>query len=105
MTPLPPVLIDIYNHVMPLRYLEALKVHGKDPGMVKRMTNLTMLWDIEARVQMLEKWPHVQQVLSLSVPSPEMLGEPRAEQRTPAGQYGAGRARGDVASDFVVGSR
>ena len=73
MIPLPPVLIDIYNHVMPLRYLEALKVHGTDPGMVKRMTNLTMLWDIEARVQMLEKWPHVQQVLSLSVPSPEML--------------------------------
>ncbi len=71
-----PILIDIYNHVMPLRYLEALKTHGKDAGLVKRMSGLRMLWDIEARVQMLEQWPQVQQVLSLSVPSPEMLAGP-----------------------------
>lgn len=71
-----PVLIDIYNHVMPQAYLEALKTHGKDAGLVKRMTGLRMLWDIEARVEMLEQWPQVQQVISLSVPSPEMLAGP-----------------------------
>jgi uncharacterized protein len=67
--------IDIFNHVMPMAYLEALKEHG-DPGMVKRMTTLRMLWDIEARVKMLDQWPDVQQVLTLAVPSPEMLGGP-----------------------------
>jgi uncharacterized protein len=69
--------IDIYNHVMPVRYLEILKTHSKDAGMVKRMSGLRMLWDIEARVQMLDaKFPDVQQVLTLGLPSPELLGGP-----------------------------
>ena len=35
-----------------------------------------MLWDIEARVSMLEEWSDVRQVLTLSLPSPELLGGP-----------------------------
>ncbi len=70
--------IDIYNHVMPAAYLELMKTHSKDQGMVKRMSSLRMLWDIEARVAMLdEKFPDVQQVLTLSLPSPELLGGPQ----------------------------
>jgi len=69
--------IDIFNHVMPLPYLEMMKLHLKDQGILKRMANLRMLWDIEARVQMLEeKFPNVQQVLTLSLPSPELVGGP-----------------------------
>ena len=68
--------IDIYNHVMPPAYLELVKKHGKEPGMIRRMSNLRMLWDMEARVEMLNAWPEVQQVISLAVPSPEMLGGP-----------------------------
>jgi aminocarboxymuconate-semialdehyde decarboxylase len=68
--------IDIYNHVMPVAYLEKVKRHSKDPGIVKRMSSLRMLWDIEARVQMLDQWPDVQQVLTLSLPSPELVGDP-----------------------------
>jgi len=69
--------IDIFNHVMPLPYLDMMKQHLKDPGILKRMSNLRMLWDIEARVRMLEeKFPDVQQVLTLSLPSPELVGGP-----------------------------
>lgn len=69
--------IDIYNHVMPAAYLELMKQHSKDQGIVKRMSSLRMLWDIEARVAMLdEKFPDVQQVLTLSLPSPDSLGGP-----------------------------
>jgi uncharacterized protein len=68
--------IDIFNHVMPLRYLERMKQHSKDQGIIKRMTSLRMLWDIEARVKMLDQWPDLQQVLTLSVPSPELVGGP-----------------------------
>src|SRR5712692_5716666 len=69
--------IDIFNHVMPVPYLDMMKQHLKDPGILKRMSNLRMLWDIEARVQMLEeKFPDVQQVLTLSLPSPELVGGP-----------------------------
>src|SRR5437588_129496 len=69
--------IDLFNHVMPLRYLEMLKQHSKDAGIVKRMSNLRMLWDIEARVAMLrEKFAEVRQVLTLGLPPPELLGGP-----------------------------
>jgi uncharacterized protein len=67
--------IDIYNHVMPASYMELVKQYGKEPGMVKRMSNLRMLWDMEARVKMLDAWPEVQQVISLAVPAPDMLGD------------------------------
>jgi aminocarboxymuconate-semialdehyde decarboxylase len=69
--------IDIFNHVMPQAYLELVKAHSKEPGMVKRMSNLRMLWDIEHRIAMLrEKFPEVRQVLTLGLPSPELLGGP-----------------------------
>jgi len=41
--------IDIYNHVLPPKYLELVKAHSKDAGIVKRMVGLRMLWDLEAR--------------------------------------------------------
>jgi aminocarboxymuconate-semialdehyde decarboxylase len=68
--------IDIYNHVMPVRYLEMMKTHSKDAGIIKRMSGLRMLWDIEARAGMLDAWPDVRQVLTLSLPSPELVGGP-----------------------------
>jgi uncharacterized protein len=68
------VKIDIYNHVMPLPYLDLMKQHSVDQGMVKRISGVRLVWDIEARVRMLEKFPDVQQVLTLSQPAPEMLG-------------------------------
>ena len=68
--------IDIFNHVMSTRYLDMMKTHFKDPGIIKRMGSLRMLWDIEARVAMLEQWPEVQQVLTLSLPGPELVGGP-----------------------------
>jgi aminocarboxymuconate-semialdehyde decarboxylase len=71
-----PTKIDIYNHVMPLPYLELMKAHYKDQGMVKRMTGARILWDMDARVEMLSLWPEVQQVLTLANPPPEVLVGP-----------------------------
>ena len=69
--------IDIFNHVLPPAYFELVKAHATDAGLVKRMAGLRMLWDPEARAAMLvEKFPDVMQVLTLSAPSPEMLGGP-----------------------------
>lgn len=69
--------IDIFNHVMPRAYLELMKTHSKEPGMVKRMSSLRMLWDIEHRVAMLrERFADVKQVLTLSLPAPELIGGP-----------------------------
>ena len=69
--------IDIYNHVLPPAYLDLVKTHSKDAGLVKRVASLRLLWDLEARASMLvEKFPDVVQVLTLSAPAPEMLGGP-----------------------------
>lgn len=68
--------IDIYNHVMTPGYLDLLRENSKDQGIVKRMTGIRVLWDIEARVEMLKQWPDLQQVLTLAVPPPEVLFGP-----------------------------
>lgn len=68
--------IDIYNHVMPLAYLEQVKARYKDAGMVKRLVGARILWDMEARVEMLRQWPEVQQILTLGTPPPEVMAGP-----------------------------
>ncbi|WP_217430741.1 amidohydrolase family protein [Sphingomonas bacterium] len=68
--------IDIHNHVMPAGYLELVRTRYKDPGMVKRLTSIRLLWDMPARVEMLNKWPELQQVISPASPPPEALGGP-----------------------------
>ena len=70
------VKIDIFNHVLPPAYFKLLEAHGYDAGMVKRMTGIRMLWDMEARVAMLEGCPDVRQVLTLGLPSPDALCGP-----------------------------
>jgi uncharacterized protein len=68
--------IDIYNHVLPLPYLELIKQRYNDPGMVKRLSGARILWDMEARIEMLKKWPELQQILTLANPPPEVLCGP-----------------------------
>ena len=70
------IKIDIYNHVMPPAYLEMVKSHYKDAGMVKRIMGVRNAWDMESRVELLESFPEVRQVLTLSVPAPEMIAGP-----------------------------
>src|SRR5213075_898863 len=68
--------IDIYNHVLPPAYLELVKKPSMEPGRVKRMSSIRMLWDVEHRAQLLrEKFRDVQQVLTLGLPSHELLGD------------------------------
>lgn len=69
--------IDIYNHVMPqavaARMQELAPAKG---GMLKRVTGIAMLHDIEARIRMMEQWPGYQQVLTLSNPPIETIAGP-----------------------------
>src|SRR6476661_2278014 len=70
------IKIDAYNHYLPPPYLELLKQHSKDSGIVKRMASIRVLWDLEARVELLGQWPEVRQILTLGLPHPEGLGGP-----------------------------
>jgi predicted TIM-barrel fold metal-dependent hydrolase len=70
------IKIDAFNHFIPPAYLELLKQHSKDSGIVKRMAGIRVLWDLDARVELLSRWPEVRQVLTLGLPHPEALGGP-----------------------------
>jgi hypothetical protein len=61
--------IDIYNHVMPRAVADRIRELAPGRGdMVKRVTSIPMLYDIEARIRMMDQWPAYQQVLTLSNP-------------------------------------
>jgi predicted TIM-barrel fold metal-dependent hydrolase len=69
--------IDIYNHVMPQTIAGRIRELSPRMGdMVKRVTSIPMLYDIEARVRMMDQWPGYQQVLTLSNPPIEAVAGP-----------------------------
>jgi uncharacterized protein len=70
------IKIDAFNHFIPPPYLELLKQHSRDIGIVKRMASIPVLCDLAARVDLLSRWPEVRQSLTLGLPHPEALGGP-----------------------------
>jgi len=69
--------IDIYNHVMPRAVADRIRELAPGRGdMVKRVTSIPMLYDIEARIRMMDRWPGYQQVLTLSNPPIETIAGP-----------------------------
>ena len=69
--------IDIYNHVMPRAVADRIRELAPGRGdMVKRVTSIPMLYDIKARIRMMDRWPGYQQVLTLSNPPIETIAGP-----------------------------
>jgi predicted TIM-barrel fold metal-dependent hydrolase len=61
--------IDIFNHVMPQAIAERMREMGpSSAGMAKRLTSIPMLYDIEARIRMMDQWPGYEQVLTIAGP-------------------------------------
>ena len=69
--------LDIYNHVLPKAFIARMRELAPGRGdMVKRVTSIAMLHDIEARIRMMEQWPGYQQVLTLANPPIEAIAGP-----------------------------
>lgn len=68
--------IDLYSHVMPPAYLAAMQTRYRDAGMMKRLSEIRALWDMDTRLAVLEHFPDVRQVITLPAPGPEMLAGP-----------------------------
>ncbi|MBI3512582.1 MAG: amidohydrolase [Proteobacteria bacterium] len=69
--------LDIYNHVLPRAVTDRMRELAPDKGdIVKRVTSIKMLHDIEARIAMMDQWPGYQQVLTLSNPPLEAIAGP-----------------------------
>jgi len=69
--------IDIYNHVLPMAFIERMRELAPEKGdIVKRVSSIRLLHDMEARVRMMEQWPGYQQVLTLANPPIETIAGP-----------------------------
>jgi predicted TIM-barrel fold metal-dependent hydrolase len=68
--------IDIFNHVMPQAIADRMREMGPAAaGMAKRLTSIPMLFDIEARIRMMDQWSGYEQVLTIAGPI-EMMASP-----------------------------
>ncbi|HEX7219254.1 MAG TPA: amidohydrolase family protein [Burkholderiales bacterium] len=78
------VKLDIFPHIFPLAYFERMKqIAERNPALaaqLKRWLHIPVLWDLERRIKMMKRWPGYRQVLTLSMPAVEFLGN---ENETP----------------------
>jgi predicted TIM-barrel fold metal-dependent hydrolase len=72
--------LDIFPHIFPLPYFERMQAIARAnaplAGQIKRWLNIPVLWDLDARIRMMKRFPGYQQVLTLSLPAIEFLGGP-----------------------------
>ncbi|TAK83663.1 MAG: amidohydrolase [Betaproteobacteria bacterium] len=72
--------LDIFPHIFPREYFERMKkIAEGNPGLaaaLKRWMHIPVLWDLERRIKMMQRWPGYRQVLTLSMPAVEFLGSP-----------------------------
>src|SRR5262245_60305816 len=72
-----PMKIDIFNHFLPIAYLDTLdRYPGPHQAIVRYARRIRALWDVEQRIRMIEQWPDLVQVITLGQPTPELAGGP-----------------------------
>jgi predicted TIM-barrel fold metal-dependent hydrolase len=76
--------LDIFPHIFPLEFFERMKaIAASNPALaaaLKRWMHIPVLWDLDKRIRMMKRFPGYQQVLTLSLPAIEFLGD---ESETP----------------------
>ncbi len=65
--------VDVFNHVMPAKFFERIGDY-KDIG--KRMRGVPMLYDLDERLRVMDRFPDYVQVLSAGMPPIEALAGP-----------------------------
>ena len=73
--------LDVFNHFMPRAIFERLSELVPGHIALAAFPELPTLWDVDARLRMMDEFDGLQQVLSLANPPIEQLGPP---DRTPA---------------------
>jgi len=68
--------LDVFNHILPKAYFERLVEIIPDKRMLDFYPRLPTLWDLDARLALLDEFDDYQQVLSLANPPLELLAAP-----------------------------
>src|SRR5258707_10000743 len=76
--------LDIFPHIFPQPYFERMKkIAEANPALaaqLKRWLHIPVLWDLDKRIRMMKRFPDYKQILTLSLPAVELLGN---EQEAP----------------------
>jgi len=77
--------LDIFPHIFPQAFFERMKtIAENNPALgsqLKRWLHIPVLWDLDKRIKMMKRFPDYKQILTLSLPAIEFLGD---ENETPA---------------------
>jgi uncharacterized protein len=73
-------MLDIFTHFMPKPFLERLGELIPGHPVLTAFPRIKTLWDVDARIALLDEFDGLQQVLSLANPPIELIGPP---ERTP----------------------
>ena len=68
--------LDIFPHIFPRAYFDKMVEVATDRGAIKRWLNIPVLYDLEARLRMMEEFRDYQQILTLSLPAIEFVAPP-----------------------------
>lgn len=71
------MIIDIFNHFMPAPYFDRLKKLVPDLPAATAFPRLRTLWDLDARLRLLDQFGDYRQILSLANPPIELLPSPQ----------------------------
>src|SRR5262249_10480961 len=73
----PELKLDIFPHIFPKAFFERMKgIAEQSPSLaaqIKRWLHIPVLWDLDARLEMMKRFPGYQQILTLSLPAIEFL--------------------------------
>ena len=68
--------LDFYTHVFPKPFFDRMGEVVEDKGPIKRWLNIPVLYDMDARLAMMEQFGEYSQVLTLSAPPIEFMAGP-----------------------------
>ena len=73
-------MLDVFNHFMPKPYLDRLGELIPGHPVLGAFPRIKTLWDVDARLALLDEFDGLQQILSLANPPIELIAPP---DRTP----------------------
>jgi predicted TIM-barrel fold metal-dependent hydrolase len=68
--------IDAFPHIFPKAFFDRMVDVAPDKGAIKRWLHIPVLWDLDARLRMMDEFGEYQQILTLSLPTIESLAPP-----------------------------
>src|ERR1700704_6262519 len=73
----PNLKLDTFPHIFPPAFFEQMKAIAEQSptlgAQIKRWLHIPVLWDLEARLRMMGRFPGYRQILTLSLPAIEFL--------------------------------